>query len=338
MKAQVIVGSESAVVESPSGKSRVMILNWRQGMSDQGKRAVTLVVALCLAGTSLFAQMPQGGPPGGPPAAVDVSGIANKALGIAYASASATQTLDVYWPSTGKGPWPVIFSVHGGGFAFGDNRGAELASALNGLERGYAVVGVNYRMSGEAVFPAAIDDVMAAISYVRKYAAKWNLDTRRFAAWGSSAGGNLVALAGTKGSGDTALQAVVDQYGPIDFLAMDKQFAASGMKGQTHDSADSFESQYLGARISLVPDKVRAANPTTFLDAKDPPFLIQHGDADLNIPTQQSVDFAAALAATLGKDKVQLDIIKGAEHGGAQFETTANLKRIFDWLDAALAR
>lgn len=294
----------------------------------------TILLTLLLSTSVLFAQMG----PGGPPKPVDVSGIKNKATGVVYAKDSATQTLDVYWPASGKGPFPVIFSIHGGGFAFGDNRGTELASALKGLDRGYAVVGVNYRLSGEAPYPAAINDVQAAIQYTRQNAAQWNLDTSRFAAWGSSAGGHLVALAGTKGTGATKLQAVVDQYGPIDFLTMDDQFKASGIAGQAHNTADSFESKYMGALITSIPDKIKEANPTTYLDAADPAFFIQHGTADKNIPTQQSVDFSAQVAKVVGKDKVVFEKIEGAGHGGEQFETAENLKKIFDWLDKALKK
>lgn len=319
------------------------------------KRFLALILAAGSA-LALFAQAPAGVPAGmpplgagGPPAPVDTSFVKTKYLDLAYAPVSKTQTLDIYLPNSGKGPYPVIITVHGGAFAFGDNRGAELAVGLKGLERGYAVVGVNYRLSGEAVFPAAIEDVKAAIRFLRANAAKYGLDPDRFALWGSSAGGNLVSLAGT--SGDVAVfknpklgnekvsdrvQAVVDWFGPIDFAAMDGQFKASGIAGQVHDSADSFESKYLGAQITTVPDLVAKTNPATYIDAKDPPFFIQHGTADATIPTQQSRDFAAKLAKAMGAGKVFFETIEGAGHGGAQFETDTNLAKVLDFLDSRL--
>ena len=118
---------------------------------------LVLAAAVCLLPlepTNGFAQMA-----GGPPTPTDTSMIKNKFLDIAYAGISKTQTLDIYLPDSGKGPFPAIICIHGGGFAFGDNRGAELAIALKALDRGYAVVSVNYRMSGEAPYPAAINDV-----------------------------------------------------------------------------------------------------------------------------------------------------------------------------------
>ncbi|MBL8966854.1 MAG: alpha/beta hydrolase [Spirochaetaceae bacterium] len=327
------------------------------------KRFLALILAA--GGTlALYAQLPAGAPvgapagapagmppmgAGGPPAPVDTSFVKTKFLDLAYAPVSKTQTLDIYLPNSGKGPYPVIITVHGGAFAFGDNRGPELAVGLKGLERGYAVVGVNYRLSGEAIFPAAIEDVKAAIRFLRANAAKYGLDPGRFALWGSSAGGNLVSLAGT--SGDVAdfknpklgnemvsdrVQAVVDWYGPIDFTAMDGQFKASGIAGQVHDSADSFESKYLGAQITTVPALVAKTNPATYIDAKDPPFFIQHGTADATIPTRQSRDFAARLAKIIGIDKVFFEAIEGAGHGGARFETPENLSKVLDFLDGRL--
>jgi len=309
-------------------------------------------IVMILASYAVFAQpagAPAGGMGGGAMKDTDTSAVKNKYLDIAYATVSKTQTLDVYLPNTGTGPFPTIISIHGGGFAFGNNRGTELATALKALERGYAVVSVNYRLSGEAVYPAAINDVKAAIRFARANASKYKLDPSRFASFGSSAGGHLAALVGTSGdspvfkdatlgnaSVSDAVQAVVDWYGPINFLVMDEQFKASGVQGQTHNIADSFESKYMGALITGIPAKIKETNPETYIDSRDPPFFIQHGTADANIPTQQSIDFAARLTTALGKDRVVYSSIQGAGHGGAQFETEANIKLMLDFLDKHL--
>ena len=88
-----------------------------------------------------------------PPPPPDISHVGRKWLDLPYATLSAAQQLDIYLPNEGTGPFPVVFYVHGGGFAMGDKRDGMLAPSLVGLERGYAVVSINYRMSGEAVFP-----------------------------------------------------------------------------------------------------------------------------------------------------------------------------------------
>lgn len=296
--------------------------------------------------------MPEGGPPagaGGPGGTADTSAIRTKYLDVAYANKSAAQKMDVYMPNSGGGPFPVIVAIHGGAFLMGDKASGEITPMLTGLDRGYAVASINYRLSSEAKAPAQINDVKAAIRYLRANAAKYNIDPDRIAVWGGSAGGNLAAMAGTSGGvsslSDASLgnatqsdsvQAVVDWFGPIDFAAMDAQFTASGSGPANHTAADSPESQLLGATLSAVPEKVKAANPMTFITADDPAFLIQHGTADANVPVEQSKNLAAALAKTLGAEKVTLKLLEGAGHADAAFTTADNVKLVLDWLDANL--
>ncbi|MBN2394643.1 MAG: alpha/beta hydrolase [Anaerolineae bacterium] len=99
--------------------------------------------------------------------------IKRKRFDLAYVPISPAQKLDIYWPAEGHGPFPVIVSIHGGAFMGGDKRDVQLVPMLEGLERGYAVVGVNYRMSGEAKFPALVHDVKAAIRWIRANAAAY---------------------------------------------------------------------------------------------------------------------------------------------------------------------
>ena len=263
---------------------------------------------------------------------------------VVYASVSATQKLDLYLPE-GSGPFPLIINVHGGGFMMGDK--SNPAGADEFLAAGYAVASVDYRLSGEALAPAQIQDVKAAVRFLRANASQYKLDPQRFAAFGQSAGGNLVALLGTS-CGATALegadlgnanqsscvQAVVDWFGPTDFLQMDKQFAGTSCPA-THDAADSPESLVIGAPIQTVPDKVKLVNPITYASAAAPAFLIQHGTADCNVPPQQGQLLYDALKAA-GSDKAALTFLEGAGHGGSQFSDAANMKVVLDFLAANL--
>jgi acetyl esterase/lipase len=284
-----------------------------------------------------------------PPA--DTSAVKTKYLDVAYADRSPAEKLDIYLPGTGSGPFPVIIRVHGGAFLQGDKADIELTPMLSGLARGYAVVSVNYRLSSEAQAPAQINDVKAALRFLRANAEKYRLDPERFAIWGSSAGGNLAALAGTSAGVSTLsdpslgnahqsdrVQAVVDWFGLIDFSAMDAQLAKSGTGPAFHNAADSPESKVVGAPLPTVPDRVAAMNPTTYITKDDPPFLIEHGTADEYVPVQQSRDFAAALAKTLGPGAVTLKLIPGAVHVDPTFETPENIKMVLDWIDSKLKR
>lgn len=139
--------------------------------------------------------------------------------------------LDLYLPTSDK-PLPVIVWIHGGGWPTGSKGNAGPARPLVG--QGYAVADVEYRLSGEAIFPAQIQDCKAAIRWLRGNAKQYNLDGDHIGVWGSSAGGHLVALLGTSGDVaefDTAahaefssrVQAVCDWFGPTDLLLMNKQ-------------------------------------------------------------------------------------------------------------------
>ena len=282
---------------------------------------------------------------------IDTSFIENKHLDVTYGGPWESQKLDIYLPNEGEGPFPVIVAIHGGGFMQGDKTGPDIAPMLEGVNRGYAVVSVNYRLSSEALFPAAISDVKAAIRYVKANAEEYNLDPEKVAAWGGSAGGNLAALAGTSGDDDalngkntgninysSEVQAVVDWYGQIDFLKMDEQFGESGItpKLDARNTDESPESKYMGRNITEKVEDVKKANPETYITENDPAFLIQHGTADPNVPTQQSIKFAEKLTDVLGEEKVELTLFEDAVHGGEPFNSAENLDEVFDFLDRVL--
>ncbi len=265
--------------------------------------------------------MPAGaGGPGGKPQAADTSWIKTKYIDVAYATRSATQKLDLYIPNEGTGPFPLIIEIHGGGFMMGAKSG-EITPMLEGVKRGYAVASINYRMSGEALFPAAINDVKAAVKYLRANAAEYNL-----------APGNA--------SVSDAVQAGVDWFGPIYFSTMDAEFKALGTTGAmgATDSSNSAESKYLGKVIGTPEAQplVEAASPRTYITKNAPPLYIQHGTVDRNIPITQSIDFAAKLASVIGADKVVFEKIEGAAHGGSQFNSPENAAKILDFLDKYL--
>jgi len=299
-------------------------------------------------------------PPGMmPPMGADTantSGIHTKYLDVPYGTISKTQTLDIYLPNNGVGPFPVIVLIHGGAFMILNSRGSHEGEIINeATGRGFAVVSINYRLSGEARFPRAVNDAKAAVRFVRAHAQQYKFNPDKIVAWGGSAGGNLSSMLGTTGNvknldGDntenlnysSAVQAVIDWFGPCDFLVYDEQFKASGLQSSfpTVLRDKSPESLYIGQHVAKDRNFTEKANPETYihtLDTKTAPyFLIQHGTADLTIPTQQSVDFANLLKAKLGSEKVTLELLKAARHGDPAFSTPENFKKVFAFLDKAL--
>lgn len=279
----------------------------------------------------------------------DVAHIARKWLDLPYAGLSAAQKLDIYLPAEGDGPFPVIVNIHGGAFAIGDKRDIHVMPVLQGLQHGYAVAGVNYRLSGEAVFPAGIMDVKAAIRWLRANSQAYHLGPDRFAAWGGSSGGNYAAMIcltdqvtefddPALGNPDVScgVQAAVDWFGPTDFLLMDEQLQENGYGPADHSDADSPESRYLGGRITEMPLQVDLANPMTYIHKDMPPLLIQHGRSDHMVPVQQSEIFAEKLAKYVSAERFVFEIIENAQHADPLFETEENLARVFAFLDQHL--
>ena len=279
----------------------------------------------------------------------DVSHIQRKWLDLLYANLSPAQKLDIYLPDSGDGPFPVVMHIHGGAFAIGDKQDVHVLAYLEGLSRGYAVVSVNYRLSGEAIFPAGLQDIKAAIRWLRANSQTYHLDGDKIAACGSSAGGNYAAMicvtANVAEFDDARLgnaeypchvQAAVDMFGPTDFMAMDAQLDENGFGPGDHGEADSPESKFLGARLSDVPLKVELANPMTYIHKHMPPILIQHGRLDTMVPVQQSMMFVEKLEKYVGPDRFEFDIFEGAGHGDPLFETDENMERVFAFLDRHL--
>lgn len=235
-----------------------------------------------------------------------------------YGGDHERQALDLYLPA-GSGPWPVIVWVHGGAFRLGSKEGPLPAEYL---EQGFAIASLNYRLSQHAIWPAQIVDCKSAVRWLRAHADKYGLDSARFVAWGTSAGGHLSAMLGVSGhmtawdqgahlEHSSRMQAVVDWFGPTDFLQMDAHRLPDG---QEHDPADSPESELVGGAIQEHPDLVAAANPITYVTGDAPPFLIIHGDRDPLVPHHQSVLLEGAL--NVAGVLVQFYTVPGGGHGG----------------------
>jgi len=283
-------------------------------------------------------------------AKVITENINRKWLDIAYATESQSQKLDVYLPEEGNGPFPVIVSIHGGAFKAGDKGDSQVIPMLEGLKRGYAVVSINYRLSQEANFPSQIFDVKAAVRWIRANSKQYKFNPDKIAVWGGSAGGHLSALLGTSGdvseledlslgnaNESSRIQAVVDWFGPTDFLKMDEQLKESKVKNpQIHSVPDSPESELIGKNLEDAPDLVRTANPETYITPDDPPFLIQHGLIDHLVPYQQSFNLAKKLEHAIGKEKVSLELLQETGHGGPSFMTDENLNKVFGFLNKYL--
>ncbi len=281
----------------------------------------------------------------------DVTSIKTKYLDIPYATESESQKLDIYLPDEGDGPFPVLISIHGGGFESGDKGDRQVEPMLKGLERNYTVVSINYRLSGEAVWPSQIYDCKAAVRWLRANADAYKLNPDKIAVWGGSAGGHLSAMLGTTGGVSqledlslgnpeysSRIQAVVNWFGPTNFIKMDDQLKESAVENpMRHSIPSSPESRLLGKNIIQVPELVKQADPTTWVSFDDTPFLIQHGTEDNLVPYQGSVILARKLGKAVGHSNVGLELFPNTGHGnGPAFYTKENMNKIFSFLDKHL--
>ena len=273
---------------------------------------------------------------------------------VPYATQSASQKLDIYMLTKRDKPCPVIMWMHPGGFHEGDKDGSAIAplAIVNMiklvqpmLEREYAAVSVNYRLSQEAIFPALMFDVKAAIRWIRANAAKYKFNPDKVAAWGSSAGGYLAAMLATAGDVEeledlslghadqsSRVTAAVDWYGPTDFLLMDPQHIQLGQEAHVHD-AESPESRLMGAAVTSVPDKCKAASPMTYISPTSAPIFIQQGMGDPVIPYPQSVMLAEKMKGAIGEENVFFELIEKVGHADPVFFALENVHKALDFLD-----
>jgi len=264
---------------------------------------------------------------------------------VTYASVSSAPKMDIYMPE-GQGPFPAVILIHGGAF-LGGSKSDEASNAAVLNANGYVAVSIDYRLSGEAKFPAQIEDCKASVRFLRANAAKYKINAEKIGSWGASAGGNLSALLGTTGNvaeleGATlgneayssAILASVDWFGPINFLTMDAEATALGFTINTNSST-SPESKLMGAAVQTIPAAVAKANPAIYISPDDAAFFIQAGSVDRNIPYTQSRNFYQALLPVKGSD-ASFELLEGAGHGGSQFSASANLAKVISFFDKYL--
>jgi alpha-L-fucosidase 2 len=241
--------------------------------------------------------------------------------------------LDAYVPER-AGPFAAVILVHGGGWTAGDKSGgprkALIAPMQEPLERaGFAWFSINYRLAPKHRYPACVEDVEAAIRWVKAHAAEYRLDPKRIAISGESAGGHLVALAAVRAEEGTRLAAVVPFYGVFDLagrLKADEPLPANYVALFGRESRDE-------ATMALL----REASPLTYVKAGLPPFLLVHGTADERVPIAQSIAMQAKLKAADGTCDVMT--IEGGGHGMASWGKVAPdyREQVVAWLQKTLA-
>ncbi|HVW13326.1 MAG TPA: alpha/beta hydrolase [Mucilaginibacter sp.] len=244
--------------------------------------------------------------------------------------------LDIYLPQTHLDKYPVVIWIHGGAWMSNDKYAdmSYMKQTIRALiDSGYAIASIDYRWSTQAIFPAQIRDCNQAIEYLYEHAEQYRLDRKRFALMGFSAGGHLANLLGLSNNSDIKdfyadgrkpnfkIRLVLDFYGPSNFFTL---------KG--HDSTDPRNpiTLLLGGTVADKSNLAREASPITYIDKKDPPFLIVQGEKDESVNPDQATSFQARLNASGVPN--ELIIVPGAPHYGVMFDAENIRQRIFVFL------
>ena len=240
--------------------------------------------------------------------------------------------LDIFLPKKRKAPFPVIVTIYGSAWFSNSAKGSVFKDGLGQalLNDGFAVVSINHRSSADAVWPAQLHDIKAAVRFIRANATKFSLDSSFVGATGFSSGGHLSSMLGVTsylknakiGSSNIDLEgnlgkysnssshvnAVVDWFGPTNFITMDS--CGSSFK---HDDIKSPESSLIGNPIQENKDKVVLTNPLSYISKNTVPFLIIHGTNDKLVPYCQSQELYQKMQQL--KVPSQFITVDGGGHG-----------------------
>ncbi|WP_051556505.1 alpha/beta hydrolase [Alkalihalobacterium bogoriense] len=217
-----------------------------------------------------------------------------------------TLKLDIVKPKS-KESFPAIIYVHGGGWMAGDKSkvGGEWNASF--AKYGFVCVNINFRLSGEAIFPAPLLDIKTAISWIKDHADEYGIDREKIGLWGHSSGGHLATLTAfsaghneftTNSKTSEQVQAVCALAGPVDLLSM----------GTWHDLPNSPEAKFIGGSLCENEERAKKTNPISYIEENPIPSLLIHGDYDEIVPVEQS-----RLLHNVLPNSTYLEI-KGADH------------------------
>jgi acetyl esterase/lipase len=249
--------------------------------------------------------------------------------------------LDIYIPANPKADIPLVVWIHGGAWMLNDKYAdmSYMKKTINAiLDNGFALASIDYRYSTDAVFPAQVQDCNQALEFLYQHAAQYGFNKNKIALMGFSAGGHLASLLALSHNNEITsfyapnakksfkINAVVDFYGPADFLAM--------LKPQEENTPKDAVATLLGASPVERPDLAKVASPATYIDKNDPPFLIIHGEKDASVSPTQSKLLSSWLS--LNKIKNEVIIVKNAPHYGEMFDEPFIKDKIITFLQTEL--
>lgn len=236
-------------------------------------------------------------------------------LDVPYQEKPAGITLDVHYLKGADGVRPALVVIHGGGW---QNLDKDYLTWLSkdAAKRGHVVFNINYRLAGEAKYPAAVEDCQAAMRWVKANAKRYSVDPNRVGVFGESAGGHLACMMGLLDSQDKTMPdissratCVVDFYGVADLTPAE-------LPKEKYSQGDIFVAvceNFIGKKHSEAPEVFAEASPLNHVTKEACPFIAIHGDADPIVPYEQSVQLVEKLK-NVGVEAT-LHTVKDGKHG-----------------------
>ena len=293
---------------------------------------------------------------------IDITRFPRRWEDLRYADCSPAQTLDLYLPAEGDGPFPLIALVHGGGWCSGSKRGTTMECVFRCLSQGFALASIEYRFATDAPLPAMVHDVKAAIRYLRAHASELRLAADRIVMWGNSSGGHVANMVAATGSHpglvddlalgnaeqSSAVQGLISWYAPVDMLQLDlcdalppdeniRWLEPGAFDDATDTGLPTMQAIAIGCIPRFNPNAALAASPIEYVDTTFPPALFQHGCADPIIPFTQSAAMWKRVCDVCGPNRAKLELFDGATHGDPRIKAPDNIDRCLDFVRRIVA-
>lgn len=281
------------------------------------------------------------------PEYLDVSDIPRRRMGLSYpAPDGSPRSFDLYYPTEGEAPFPVILNIAGGGWYFGHPSSIHLGRQIHvAVQRGYAFISMACTSSRERKFPYQVQEIYHCLRYLRRNAGDLSLNLDFLALLGASSGGHLALLSALvrgepyydlPGSEPSpAIHAVAAIYPCCRLDATEEDYWAIGLEPENLRSGPQCaESIFLGVEnVHDAPKLVRLGSPTFQIHADAPPTIVLHGTADACIPYTQTLEFAQRYRRIAGAERIQTCFIPGAGHSDPRFKDDAMCHTVMDFMD-----
>ncbi|NLA50394.1 MAG: alpha/beta hydrolase [Bacteroidales bacterium] len=244
---------------------------------------------------------------------------------------------------------PCIVYIVGGGFSFAAKE-RNLYDRYEVAKAGYVIASVQYHVISNGIYSDAVKDVKAAVRYLRANAKEYGIDPANIAVWGESAGGYLTAMTATANGvkefeegenqdQSSDVQAAVDVYGLSDLTKIGADYDEEA--ANAHFTVKSPDGKFIHGKNSGLtsldkPEVVIKANPISYVDKNDPPFLLFHGTMDYSVSPSQTLLLHNALREA-GVPSTRY-VLEGAGHATGEFSDPGVIKIIIDFLDEHLKR